>query len=654
MKKIFAILFSLQLIISPVALAQDQGVGLKDAYLETGTGGQGGYDFYVNQVLVLATSAIGSSIITQCLEGLKTPSIATYMAGSLVHIMSEIAGAKSKNDRHKKKMKDLEIEEEKLKKEGDVSQKAVLEQSLQEEKDTRDFLANRKNWMIAVTAIYTAAMGLALAEEFYGLASQVSTQTASCTAIQTPLASAKCTGVVLPPAVAACIAADLAIEIPACIANAQASSEGVKAATISHSKARSALLTACVGPYYASCKAAGEAQFALVFAACQPAPLDGGSSMLGWNTLLTMGYGFGMSKLGSGGGAISQYGSMLIGLLSMIVPSISKTVSSAYNFPIPRSITFGASAALTGTVTTGLAKREGIAEENVKKLEKVINEFKVQTNGETTGIDTDSLSYNDSNSDSNKDGNKKYDVKKLQEVKTSKSCFSKSGSQWSHSEKSCANTFKVPKSNLSNVSFPAIKNVSNLAGEMAQAVADGDNSKAGKIAGEIGAYAARVREETKKLQTAYNDMRKKEKKPTKDFDADVKNQVASLQAELNKAAASKNMNLANLGEPLPEEKKTDSDIKATKVSSDEGAGAAPAIDPMAGIGLSEEAPQDAAPLVEANPEQNLSDFETNEQDISKKNDVSLFKQLSNRYILNYTKIFERKKEPEVIQEPPKK
>jgi hypothetical protein len=42
MKKIFAIIFSLQLIISPVAMAQDQNAGLQDAYLETGTGGQGG------------------------------------------------------------------------------------------------------------------------------------------------------------------------------------------------------------------------------------------------------------------------------------------------------------------------------------------------------------------------------------------------------------------------------------------------------------------------------------------------------------------------------------------------------------------------------------------------------------------------------------
>jgi hypothetical protein len=199
--------------------------------------------------------------------------------------------------------------------------------------------------------------------------------------------------------------------------------------------------------------------------------------------------------------------------------------------------------------------------------------------------------------------------------------------------------------------------VAGLSSDMAQAVADGDVSKAGKIAGEIGAYAAKVREEAKKVQASYNEMQKKNKKPTKDFDAEVKQQVASLQAELNKAAASQNMNLANLGEPLPaEEKKSDESVKASKVSSEDGA-AAPAADPLAGLGMSEEVPPvDEGALVESSPEQNLSDFETNEQDISKKNDVSLFKQLSNRYILNYTKIFERKKEPEATQtqEPPKK
>ena len=53
-------------------------------------------------------------------------------------------------------------------------------------------------------------------------------------------------------------------------------------------------------------------------------------------------------------------------------------------------------------------------------------------------------------------------------------------------------------------------------------------------------------------------------------------------------------------------------------------------------------------------EQSLDDFESTEQDVSKKSEVSIFKQLSNRYILNYTKIFERKKEPVAVPEEPKK
>ncbi len=648
MKNLFALLFSFQLILSPVVYAQDHNAGLKDAYLETGTGSQGGYDFYVNQVLVLGTSAIGSSIFTQCLEGLKTPSIATYMAGSLVHIMSEIAGAKSKNERHKKKRKDLEIEEDKLKKEGDSSQKAALEHALQEEKDTRDFLNNRKNWMIAITAIYTAAMGLAIAEEFQGQAIQISTEAACCPSVKATEAAPLCAGATV--GAAACIASYVTANAPICIANAKLAAEGVKANVMTHSEARAALVTHCAGINLPCCKAAGEAQLALVYGACKLVPVDGGASFISWNNLLTIAYGFGTGQLGSSGGAISQYGSMVIGLLSMIVPAISKTVSAAYNFPIPRSITFGASAALSGVLTTGLATRENKAEENIGKLEKVLREFKLQAAGDDLGLESDKLDYNQK--DPNGNESKKYDLKKLQTINTPKTCFSKSGSQWNYSEKSCANTFKVPKPNLKGVNFPALASVSGLSADMAQAVADGDMGKAGKISGEIGAYAARVREETKKLQAAYNEMQKKNKKPTKDFDSDVNKQVASLQAELNKAAASKNMNLANLGEPLPaDDKKTDDSIKASKVTS-EDSGSAPAVDPLAGISSTVETPVAAG--IESNPEQNLSDFETNEQDISKKNDVSLFKQLSNRYILNYTKIFERKKDPEVNQEPPKK
>ncbi len=51
-----------------------------------------------------------------------------------------------------------------------------------------------------------------------------------------------------------------------------------------------------------------------------------------------------------------------------------------------------------------------------------------------------------------------------------------------------------------------------------------------------------------------------------------------------------------------------------------------------------------APLASAAVD-SLENYDSTVQDINKASDVSIFKQLSNRYILNYTKIFERKKLP---------
>jgi hypothetical protein len=644
MKKIFAIIMSFQLILMPVAFAADTpayggytvpgteeaSTGASDAYKKTGTGASGGYDFYVSQIMTLATSAIGGSIISQCLEGLKTPSIATFMAGSVVHMMSEILGAKAKNERHHKKLSDLRLKIEDLKKEGDVSQKAALEAMLVEEKDTLKFLENRKKWMIAVTVIYTAAMGLAIAEEVYGLASGSSTAGVACTAY-----TASCT------VGAAFCGTHCTSGVTAAIAKAKA--------VTSLPSARTTLTALCTSftPALAGCQGFVQTYLNLVYGSCLMLPTDGGASMLSWGTLLSLAYGFGSSKLGAGGGQISQYGSMLITLLNMFVPSFSKLVVSMYNFPIPRSITFGAAAVFSGTVTAGLATREGKARGNVSDLENVIREFKVNTEG-TEGIAVAEVATE--TDDETQDPKKKKEPKKLA-IDKKKECFSKGSKGFELSSAGCARPIKITKSNFGQFKFPAIGKVGSMSESMAEALASGNDAQAAEIAGEIGAYAARVKAETDQLKAAYNNIEKKNNRPTKDFDKSIKDQVASLQTSLNQAAAKNNFNLASMAKLSGDEVTTDksSDTPVVTTSAGEPAVVLPDADPLAGMQGSEEAVEPLA--AETKAEQSLDEFESTEQDVSKRPEVSIFKQLSNRYILNYTKLFERKKDPEVIEEP---
>jgi hypothetical protein len=84
MKKLFAILMSLHLILMPAAMGQSQPgveVGTNNSYDNQSQIKKGGYDFYAKTILAIGTSIVGANIISQCSFGLKVPSIATFMAG---------------------------------------------------------------------------------------------------------------------------------------------------------------------------------------------------------------------------------------------------------------------------------------------------------------------------------------------------------------------------------------------------------------------------------------------------------------------------------------------------------------------------------------------------------------------------------------------
>ena len=70
--------------------------------------------------------------------------------------------------------------------------------------------------------------------------------------------------------------------------------------------------------------------------------------------------------------------------------------------------------------------------------------------------------------------------------------------------------------------------------------------------------------------------------------------------------------------------------------------------PMPNLSMGSEMPESAPAPGPAVTVQTIDDFETAEQDFSKQKDVSIFEQLSHRYFLNYSKVFERKKRPDVV------
>lgn len=161
MIKIFTVLMSLQLIIAPVAIAQDTGDQFR-----SNTDGKKKSDM-MNQITTMAVTAVGTATMS-CPMLPPAPSIAMFAAASLAYVASEVMGGKDQDKFHNKKMADMEMMEEKLKGTGAGGggeiQKETLEIALAEEKDILAIINKRKKWTSTVSTMYKAAAALAAVE----------------------------------------------------------------------------------------------------------------------------------------------------------------------------------------------------------------------------------------------------------------------------------------------------------------------------------------------------------------------------------------------------------------------------------------------------------------------------------------------------------
>lgn len=150
MNKIFSILISLTLMLSPVSFA----------------GGSGGG--YANQILGISNGIIGATVITRCPMSSMQPSLMMFMAGGVAYIAKEVMGGKSQDKSQGDKIKNLENLKATMVEGGDY-QKAVLRAALSDEEKTLSLIKQRKSWMSAIMAIYTAAAVMAFMEFIWSL-----------------------------------------------------------------------------------------------------------------------------------------------------------------------------------------------------------------------------------------------------------------------------------------------------------------------------------------------------------------------------------------------------------------------------------------------------------------------------------------------------
>lgn len=580
MTKLLSILMSLQLILAPVALAAGEaptppGVTAGpavagDAEYETGMNSQGGYDFWTKQVMILSLSLVGTNILTSCVTGFTKVSIITYMLGSLTYILTEIFGAEAENQRHKKDISQLKMDESKMAKQGTDFQRQALEQRKKEEEASLEYILTKRNWMIAITAVYTAAMGIAIAEEILGRKAQAA-------------------------AVISVVGAG-----------------GAKAAYDNIAKAN------CNGS-------------------------SGTSSWIKYGAkVLAAGWSFGTSQLKDGGVINNQYVGPFLSLLISLSSFISSGITKAYDLAWARAITFGAHAALGGVVMGGLIQRQLAAEENIEKLKRVIKNFEVM-DPKAPKVDVDVAV--DNGLDKNGPDAKNGKIKGL--AKGPKSTGKCMNEKMEISSAACGNPLKFnrQKTDLTG-DLSVLDSAYGLSVDLFNSVNSQQMDKAKVAVGSLNGMAARVKAVTEKLKAKHNAILKSEGKKPIDYEKEIEKQIASYQNHFNQAAkanglaASAPIGRADLG---LESIKTavESKVKVDKPVG--GAAKAAAIEPD--FGLEEDTPMEEAPAaVSSKAAESIENFEINEGDISKAKDVPIWTQLSNRYILNYTKIFNKKEE----------
>lgn len=159
MRKLFSVILSLTLIISPVA------VGAEDAskqFLENPDAEKKGS--MAKTLVVMATSSLGAGAPVGCaMGGMIAPSSMVFTAGSLIYLLGEMNTGKSRNSSLKKRAEDMKLSQEKLKAGGDT-QRVALEEALKEQKDLLAFLEKRSGYMNAVKLAWMAAAGVAIGE----------------------------------------------------------------------------------------------------------------------------------------------------------------------------------------------------------------------------------------------------------------------------------------------------------------------------------------------------------------------------------------------------------------------------------------------------------------------------------------------------------
>jgi hypothetical protein len=373
----------------------------------------------------------------------------------------------------------------------------------------------------------------------------------------------------------------------------------------------------------------------------------------------------------SGGGMMGSFAAALL----LYVKGTGTAVTAAMNSNPGRVGIFAVSTGIVASIMGDLSAKAGVAQNNVNLLQKALDEFKANstpTNGIATGVTSGPNSGSGSGDFNNPNGTKNNAITMLPTSPdaNSKICASSSSQGVSISSSACASPLKVQAPAFdAALNVPTLNSVGQTTSEVGNALANGNLAAAEIGAGQLASQAGRLEQMKNDLLKQVNAKLAANGKKGLDLNATANEQSAALMGAIGKndqgaANALSALMKGNGNVALGNDLKGDADLKENKQqinsTADSVAVKSTAVDPNAaasaalsaagyGNGLNEGtlSAEDLAKKNGKSMDQALNEFESSESDISKGSDTSLFKQLSNRYLLNYNKIFERKKEDPV-------
>jgi hypothetical protein len=221
------------------------------------------------------------------------------------------------------------------------------------------------------------------------------------------------------------------------------------------------------------------------------------------------------------------------------------------------------------------------------------------------------------------------------------------------SEGACKRSLRVPRAKFdASLNLPTLKSVTDSGADLAQAVSDGDMARADVLAGKLASNAAKMKDVRDNLLKQLNDKLKAKGKKPLQLDKEINKRISQLESGVNKNLASKgfgpmaSLGKSNIGGQLP----IDSSLFNPKNVGEKGA---IVIDSNPSDSSSSEPINEGGAEVEKETtlSETLEGFEAVEEDISKRSEDSIFNQLSTRYLLNYHRFFEKKKEEDPVVKP---